>query len=260
MFNITTSCSTSSQSKREDVLHDAISADAALADAGATEAVPADTNVVAPVEEYQPGDLVPAAYLAKVDTAQFFQNLAIPDTIFELMQGKTFKSNCTVARDDLRYLLCLHCDKDGQTFVGEMVVATRIADDVLDILQKLYKASYPIERMRLPDYWDADDERLMTDNNSSSFNFRFISHTTIVSKHGLGMAVDINPLYNPYHKTLKNGKEVIEPAIGKPYLDRSQDFDYKITKDDLCCRLFKEKGFSWGGDWPDRKDYQHFEK
>ena len=77
------------------------------------------------------------------------------------------------------------------------------------------------------------------------------------------MAVDINTLYNPYHKIVKNDDgtetEVIEPLTGKPYLDRSRSFDYKIEKDDLCYRLFIEKGFEWGGEWEDRKDYQHFE-
>lgn len=215
---------------------------------------------ISPIVEYRPGDRVPEEYLAQQGIDSFFQNLAIPDSIFALMQGKTFKANCTIGREELRYLLCLHRDKNGQALVGEMVINSLIADDVLDIFRQLYEASYPIERMRLPDYWDADDERQMTDNNSSSFNFRFISHTTVVSKHGRGMAIDINALYNPYHKVLKNGIEVIEPAIGKPYLDRTKDFDYKIEKGDLCYRLFRAKGFQWGGEWPDRKDYQHFEK
>ena len=77
------------------------------------------------------------------------------------------------------------------------------------------------------------------------------------------MAVDINTLYNPYHKIVTNDDgtqtEVIEPATGEAYLDRTKDFDYKIEKDDLCYRLFVEKGFEWGGDWEDRKDFQHFE-
>ena len=84
-----------------------------------------------------------------------------------------------------------------------------------------------------------------------------------ISKHGLGMAVDINTLYNPYHKIVTNEdgstEEVIEPATGEAYLDRTQSFDYKIEKGDLCYTLFTEKGFEWGGDWTDRKDYQHFE-
>lgn len=81
----------------------------------------------------------------------------------------------------------------------------------------------------------------MRANNSSSFNFRFISHTHTVSKHGRGLAVDINTLYNPYHKRLKNGKEVVEPATARPYLDRSKNHAYMIKKGDLCYRLFKAK-------------------
>lgn len=188
----------------------------------------------------------------------------ISDDLFERMKGgNTYKEDCIVPREDLRYLLVLHKDKEGNTHQGEMVVHKLIAEDVLEIFEQLYDAGYPIERMVLPDNYLADDEIMMRDNNSSSFNFRFISHTDRISKHGLGMAVDINTLYNPYHKIVKNEdgteEEVIEPATGKPYLDRTQSFDYKIEKGDLCYQLFIEKGFEWGGDWTDRKDFQHFE-
>ncbi len=188
----------------------------------------------------------------------------ISDDLFDRMKaGMTYKEDCIVPREDLRYLLVLHKDKDGNTHQGEMVVHKLIAEDVLGIFEKLYDADYPIERMVLPDNYMADDETMMRDNNSSSFNFRFISHTTKISKHGLGMAVDINTLYNPYHKIVTNDdgttEEVIEPATGEPYLDRIQEFEYKINKNDLCYQLFIEKGFEWGGDWTDRKDYQHFE-
>ena len=188
----------------------------------------------------------------------------ISDDLYERMKaGNTYKEDCIVPREDLRYLLVLHKDKDGNTHQGEMVVHKLIAEDVLEIFEELYDAGYPIERMVLPDNYMADDEIMMRDNNSSSFNFRFISHTNKVSKHGLGMAVDINTLYNPYHKFVTNSdgtqEEIIEPATGKDYLDRTKDFDYKIEEGDLCYTLFKEKGFEWGGDWTDRKDYQHFE-
>ena len=77
-----------------------------------------------------------------------------------------------------------------------------------------------------------------------------------LSRHAFGMAVDVNPLENPYI----NRSGVVMPAEGQPYVDRSRDFPHKITRDDLCCRLFLEHGFTWGGSWSDRKDYQHFEK
>lgn len=216
---------------------------------------------VVPVERkvYSPGDVVPENFITEMGIDGFFTCEPIPDGIFALMQGKSFKADCTTKREDLRYIKCLHRDIKGQIIIGEMVLNKSIAKDVLWILRQLYDASYPIERMRLIDYWDADDEMAMRDNNSSSFNFRLISHTNIVSKHGLGTAVDINSLYNPYHKITAAGIEVIEPATGKPYLDRTKQFDYKIEKGDLCYRLFKKKGFVWGGDWNNRKDYQHFE-
>ena len=182
----------------------------------------------------------------------------ITDEIFERMEGKSYKADATIAREDLRYLHVLHKDIRGQTHQGEMVVNRHIAQDVLDILRELYEEDYPIEKIRLVDEYDADDEKSMEDNNSSSFNFRFISHTRKVSKHGLGLAVDINTLYNPYTKVV-DGERIVEPVTGEPYLDRDESFDYKIEKGDLCYKLFTEHGFEWGGEWTDRKDYQHFE-
>ena len=182
----------------------------------------------------------------------------ISDALFARMEGKTFKADCTLPREDLRYLHVLHVDGAGEVHEGEMVVNYHIAEDVLEILRKLYEAGYPIERMRLMDEYDADDETAMRDNNSSCFNFRFISHTTRVSKHGLGLAVDINTLYNPYTR-MADGVRIVEPATGEAYLDREADFPYKITEGDLCWQLFAEHGFIWGGSWKNRKDYQHFE-
>ena len=183
----------------------------------------------------------------------------IPDDIFARMQGKSYKEDCTVPREDLRYVHVRHMGFDGEAKEGELVVNKAIADDVLAIFEELYKADYPIEKVRLVDEYDADDEASMSDNNSSAFNFRFISHTTRISRHGLGMAVDINTRYNPYVKTV-DGKLSIEPANGADYVDRSKDFPHKIDHEDLCYKLFKEHGFTWGGDWTHSKDYQHFER
>ena len=222
---------------------------------GASEKVAQETQErvadKASSEEVQPdtqGDVTDDFYISE-----------IPDDIFAKMQGKSYKDNCTVPRDDLRYVHVLHMGFDGEVKEGELVVSRKIADDVLEIFEELYKADYPIEKVRLVDEYDADDEASMSDNNSSAFNFRFISHTTRISKHGLGMAVDINTRYNPYVKTV-NGKLSIEPANGADYVDRSKDFPHKIDHDDLCYKLFTEHGFTWGGDWTHSKDYQHFER
>lgn len=182
----------------------------------------------------------------------------INDEIFSRIAGKSFKVSCTVPLSELRYIKLLHKDLSGKVLRGEMICNVRIADDLLDIFQKLFAASYPIEKVHLIDEYNADDELSMRDNNSSCFNFRFVSFTERISRHGYGLAVDINPLYNPYIKTV-DGKKIIAPDNSADFEDRTKNFPYKITADDLCCRLFREKNFLWGGDcWDDEKDYQHF--
>jgi hypothetical protein len=98
----------------------------------------------------------------------------------------------------------------------------------------------------------------MADNNSSCFNHRFIAGTQKLSKHALGLAIDINPLYNPCVK-IDNDKIIVSPEVATPYSDRTKNFYHKISHDDLCYKLFNHYGFNWGGDWESLKDYQHFE-
>ena len=192
--------------------------------------------------------------------AQLWQAVELPDSVFLRMQGRSYPADCPVARTDLRYLQVLHWDAEGESRQGELVCNKTIAQDLQDIFKQLYKAKYPIASMRLIDDFDASDERSMTANNTSCFNFRYITGTKTVSKHGRGMAIDINPLYNPYVRLRDNH---VEPAAGKPYAKRRAertDIPMKIDRTDLCYRLFVKHGFKWGGDWKSVKDYQHFEK
>lgn len=194
-------------------------------------------------------------------TEKDFYVTDITDELFEKMKGKSYSKDCTVPREDLRYIHVLHKDIDGVTHEGELVCNKAIAHDVIEIFKELYEASYPIEKMVLVDEYDADDEASMRDNNSSAFNFRFISGTEDISMHGEGLAVDINPLYNPFVTyNYEIGEWYVEPGTAWDYVDREWDFPYKIEEDDLCVRLFKQHGFVWGGDWEEEQDYQHFEK
>ena len=183
----------------------------------------------------------------------------ISPELFARMEGKSFAKHCILPVAELRYLHFLHKNLKGETLEGEMVCNFHIAERVLDIFKKLYECSYPMEKFRLIDEYDADDDKSMADNNGSCFNFRLVAHTNRISKHGLGLAVDINPRYNPYIKTLEDGSIYIVPENGKQYCDRDKEYPYKIVKDDICVRLFEENGFEWGGDWDEEKDYQHFE-
>lgn len=192
--------------------------------------------------------------------AQEFSVQAVPDSIFQRMQGRSWPKDCTIRRADLRYLRLSHVDAAKKEHVGEMVCNKSIANDLLEIFRELYRQQYPIQRIRLIDDYEAQDELSMRDNNTSCFCYRKVSGTTKLSKHATGMAVDINTLYNPYVRTGKDGRRIVEPATAVKYVDRRKSFPYKIVKGDLLHRLFLQHGFRWGGSWRTMKDWQHFEK
>lgn len=191
---------------------------------------------------------------------QTFTIDTISDAVFQRMQGKSFKRDCTVKRSELRYLRLSHYDAEGKEHIGELVCNKMIASDLKEIFQELYKHHYPIQRMQLVDDYDADDEQSMRANNTSCFNFRRIAGSTKLSKHSQGLAIDINPLYNPYVKRQANGTLIVQPANATCYADRRKAIPYKIERDDLCYRLFIKHGFKWGGAWTRQQDYQHFER
>ena len=201
-----------------------------------------------------PGALLLAALPA---SAQYFTARAIPDSVFTRMYGLSYKKDCTVPRDSLRYIQVLHYDAEGLEKSGEIVCHRAIAQDIAEIFEALHEARYPIERVELIDRYGAEDEPSMRANNTSAFNFRRIAGSRKLSNHSYGRAIDINPLYNP---CVSQGGRKIQPSTARPYADRSRKHTYKIERGDLCHRLFKQHGFRWGGDWRSLKDYQHFEK
>ncbi|MCD7820811.1 MAG: M15 family metallopeptidase [Clostridiales bacterium] len=201
------------------------------------------------------GTVLTAEQLEGLDTNELFFYEEISDGVFARMEGVSFGADCTTAREDLRYVRVLHTGFDGETHIGELVVNRAIAEDIVEIFQSLYEASYPIEKMLLVDEYGGDDELSMEDNNTSCFNFRAVSGTEHLSQHAYGLAIDVNPLYNPY--ITSSG---YEPYNAGDYIDRTLDFDYKIDESDLCYQLFTQRGFTWGGSWSSVKDYQHFQK
>lgn len=183
----------------------------------------------------------------------------ITDEVKARIYGLSYKEDCTVPYEDLRYVNVLYYNFSDESSSGEIICNKAIAQDLLEIFYELYQNHYPIEKIRLVDEYNADDDLSCADNNTSSFNYRVVEGTTTLSKHALGMAIDINPFYNPY-VTYPNGIERISPPGSEPYADRNADLPYMIKKGDLCYNLFIEHGFTWGGEWKSLKDYQHFQK
>lgn len=183
----------------------------------------------------------------------------IDEVLTSRIVGVSYKDNSNISLEELRYIRLLHYGFDNQVHIGELIVNAYIAEDIIEIFKELYDANYPIEQMLLVDEFDGDDNASMTANNTSSFNYRTVAGSANLSKHALGLALDINPLYNPYVRNTQEGREVL-PLDGTAYADRSLDNIYYIKENDICYKAFIKRGFTWGGGWKSSKDYQHFQK
>lgn len=185
----------------------------------------------------------------------------LPSRIKKKINGVSFHKNSSITYGDLRYVKVKYYNFNGKIKTGELIVNKKIAKKAVKIFYELFQIKYPIQRIRLVDEYQADDEKSMADNNTSSFNFRTIAGTNRLSKHALGLAIDINPRINPYI----NSKGVLTPENGKIYKVRDMKkckgkyAKYMIHKNSQITKIFKKYGFSWGGDWKYSKDYQHFE-
>jgi len=195
-----------------------------------------------------------------IDYTEEFYMTRITLEIMERIEGKSYPEGATIDVEDLRWLHVMHYGFDGEIHEGELIVNREVAHDVLEIFRELFAIKYPIEKIRLIDEYDAEDEASMEDNNSSAFCYRTIAESDTLSNHALGLAIDINPLYNPYVYTRKDGTTFLQPENAEEYVDRELENPYYIKKDDDCYRIFTEHGFTWGGEWKGKKDYQHFEK
>lgn len=190
----------------------------------------------------------------------FYEPLS--DSLIDSITGVSYPAEGTdeISYEELNYLHVLHYDFEGNIVEGELICNSAISQDLAEIFHELYLAEYSIEKITLIDAYDGDDEASMTDNNTSCFNYRNVEGADKLSRHAYGLALDINPFYNPYVRYDKEGRPYADPEDSAEYMDRSRDFPYKIDQNDLCYRLFTERGFTWGGNWNSSKDYQHFQK
>lgn len=165
----------------------------------------------------------------------------------------SWRPGCPLDVDLLRAVDVTHWGSDGKTHTGRMIVASNLAEDVVEIMEALFAAGFPIEGMEPVDAYDGDDDRSMAANNTSAFNCRAVTGGSSWSEHSYGRAIDVNPLVNPYVR----GGTVLPPE-GARYADRSLDESGMIHGGDVVVDTFAAHGWVWGGTWSSPKDYQHF--
>ncbi len=181
----------------------------------------------------------------------------LPPEVRALAEKHSWREGCPLRLEELAYVRISHWDYEGKPAVGELVVDAALAAEIVEIFRELHAARFPIQKMRLIDHYQGSDDASMDDNNTSAFNCRWMTGKKgVFSNHSWGRAIDVNPLTNPY--VTKKGS--VSPKGGKPFADRQQAATGLIKKDDACYAAFAKRGWSWGGEWTNVKDYQHFEK
>jgi hypothetical protein len=171
----------------------------------------------------------------------------VPMTLEEALSGKRIPR--AVTRSQV-LLDVEHIGFDGRSHDGQLVIHRNLKKDVATIFAKLYKWKFPINKIIPAAAYGWSDHLSMDDNNTVAFDYRLIEGTNRLSNHARG-AFDINPKQNPH---IKNG--IVTPHNGI-YDPREPG---TLVSGGREVSLFKQLGFSWGGDWTSLKDYMHVEK
>jgi len=168
--------------------------------------------------------------------------------------GETYRPGCPVALGDLRHVTVSFRGFDDRAHTGELVVAASVADDVVSVFRRLFRADFPIEEMRLPTTADLEAAPTGDGNNTAALVCRPTrGQTSGFSAHAYGTAIDVNPFTNPYQRG-----DVVLPERASAYLDRADRRPGMIEPGDVVTRAFARIGWQWGGDYTSLKDYQHF--
>jgi hypothetical protein len=177
----------------------------------------------------------------------------LPLHVRERVIGSSWHPGCPVPIRKLRLVRVSIHKFDGSKRQARLIVHRVEAHNIVRVLHKLWRADYPIRRLRLIDAYGADDDRSMRHDNTSAFNCRYVAGTSNWSMHAYGKAIDLNPVENPY----VSGSHV-SPAKGAKYADRCCHRAI-VHPGDKVIRAFASVGWGWGGSWTGTtKDYQHF--
>jgi hypothetical protein len=180
----------------------------------------------------------------------------LPDGIRRWMNGVSWRPGCPVPLRNLRLINLRYWGFDRRAHIGKLVVHADVAKRIAGTFGRLYQVSFPIRRMRLVDYYGADDRTSMEHDNTSAFNCRWrAGQPGVWSQHAYGRAIDVNPVENPY--VWSGG---VSPWNGAPYVDRSRRRRGMIFHGDAVWWAFRNRSWEWGGDWTSVKDYQHFSR
>ena len=179
-----------------------------------------------------------------------------------------WQKDSPVPLDRLRLVNFPHYTFDGTIQKdGCFVVLDAVAEHVKKIVQTLFEMKFPLESAIPIEQFHGNDAASMEANNSSAYNCRKIAgENGRISIHSYGLAIDINPIQNPYiyfssQDNQTEGRLNIAPLSGIPYMNRHKLLNE--NQNGLCENIvdvFFQNGFTeWGGFWTTPLDWHHFQ-
>ncbi len=206
-----------------------------------------------------------------ISTQGVFKKIPIDQALIADMKKKNiWNDNCPVSLDRLNLLSVSYYDFDNKVHHdGKIMVMDAASENTLKIFEALFEHNFPIAKIKLINDYDGNDEAAMADNNTSAFNCRKIVGQEQLSIHSYGLAIDINPVQNPYilqfYDDKKKGIEIY-PLQGMLYLNRinlrAGMVENPVSGHNYnnIVELFKTNGFKiWGGQWNTPIDWHHFQ-
>jgi hypothetical protein len=146
----------------------------------------------------------------------------------------------------------LYYSTDSKLHKGQILTNKKLVVDLKTVFNEMYDEKFVVAHAIPIVKYDWDDNVSMQDNNSYSFCYRNSSF----SKHAIGMAIDINPYFNPvcWKGNLENR---ISKPIGARH-DTTVNGTFYSTHPIL--KEFRRLGFRWGHNFTAKFDDHHFEK
>jgi hypothetical protein len=174
------------------------------------------------------------------------------------LSAKVWHAGCPVPLSGLRLLTVSYWDFAGKRQIGQLVVNQRAAAPLARVFRQLYRLRFPIRHLTFNNAYGPTARQPADGDISGSFECRKAvpspcgSGTGNWSMHAYGLAVDINPIENPY-----TGCGRTRERASIPYLNRTKIRRGMVTP--AVVRAFRSIGWGWGGSWPGAtKDYMHF--
>ncbi|KQT92327.1 hypothetical protein ASG49_08625 [Marmoricola sp. Leaf446] len=182
-----------------------------------------------------------------------FASRVVSPTPQRVVRRSTWRPGCPVGPADLAWVRLTFRGFDGERHTGELLVAARVAEDLVGVFRRLWEARFPMEELRITRRDELDAPPTGDGNTTGALACRPVRGSSVTSQHALGLAVDVNPFQNPYRR----GDDVL-PELASAYLDRDRVRPGVITPDGPVVAAFAAIGWEWGGDWRTLEDYQHF--